>query len=1713
MTFVKKGIVFVLLLLIPLTCIIIPLSALAFADDIVLNVYEVFYDNGQLKNQFTYYQHCMSGDDPCTNMEYPKHGVDTYWLEAGQKATESVYEHGVMISKIQWNFFYDDNAVALQQISSKTAYKIIDGIELKDGVSISWFENGAISVQKEYQEGVLIKYERYFKNGDIQTKEEYVNGVKTGEWVTTNIYHSGVDKYHIDTWQGEYVDGLKQGLWEMYYEHPANGISKYLQVRGSYLSDIKDGEWIEWYPNLEKKYQGSYNNGNKDSLWSWWDEDGKLYTEGTYKNGLKHGTWTWHRDEETFFSIDMYGKYGPSAFPIVDLFDGIIYYDLKYTTSKVQAEYSENLLDGECLMWFADDKKSAVGRFKKGLIRHGSWTAWNERGDKYVDAVFKNGVEVSRKYWKYYNEPFYHLDNYMEYAYGKAHGSYFSWQSTGRNSSKGSYSNGQKCGNWYSWVDDRDEDGNIIGGHWAGEWGSIEPTYYGSCGPVTPDMANLPDPEARTVKGRVTDATTGSPLSGAKIAVNDQQFISDNNGTYIIVLENITGVRTLTCTKNDYTTYHEKIDFSKTQHKIVNVGLKKTAKKPVITGISSKYGKIFIEGLSVENEYSVSVFWNNQDPGQVKFDKNGTAQLTEGTEDGGATTYNMGSDFNAALSTTANSLTISALVEDKESDSVMLNPIVIPVPEWSVPMGTFGDIEYGEGVASYSMEYSWPDPAFEMQINEKTLGSSLWTAWGLFPLIGGKKFGIIETQATVGLEANTLGDGSIKLAGQTGFTAAGQEIVGNIEGTGLLKYMSGKGLAWRGAEFLLGVNGTIKKEVGPISLIPALENAENWWLIGRPIKWFNNKAVIKGQIDAGAEVKLIMVINDNNELVFDKTEGQIMSGITLGLAVNICQGLSASLEGGATVTIYLVAPADPDYMKKIEATLFAKLQLVVLGYEKNWEATHTFPKSSESDSKRISRESLYTTGFKPVSRDFLNKGSYNQLVANTTKFKRSARSSNANSGELKIIDNIYPHSSPVIAEKDGKFMIPYVYSDPKDPVLQSMEIYYTYYDGSTYSTPMAIQDDTRSEFNPTVAYDGNGNVVAVWERIKDEDFSGELEEMVKKVEIVWSLFKDDTWSTPVAITDNQYMDHAPMLAESHDNKILLVWRSNQDNELIGTTEKPDTIHYATWNGSSFSEKAILAEHISDSFKFSLAYNGTNAILAYTKDVDGEFATPDEELYYHTFDGTLWTPAVALTTDSEWMDINPEVIYTRDGIAELVWLKQKNIPATGANEEGTVEGKLVRLTDWKSGSYETIREGCTSVSFTDFHIFAGSSQGNGQNQLAVIWQGIGDNNMVDLFYSTYDETNNVWSKDLRLTKDEMAEKSINGKFGTDGVLNLVFNKVTGDGSYTNRAVKNDLYYLTHSLDKDLALSADTMNVSPEPEPGGEVTLTVMVANKGDLAQRDVHVSFYEGDPNNGGQVIGIGTIPGLLKAGEQKEASVHWNVPEKADITEIFAIVDPEGIVMEADRNNNKSSFYPVQMNLVLLRCSAEFLPNGDIEVFSVVKNNGLFAAQGYTITYKADGKELITHAGYAIQPGKTAEILHIIIPDLEGVSNEPVIQVSIGPDNRVKEMEKSNISIQTCREMESRDTPDPGPVLNKPILRLDIKGNTVLLDWDEVSNAQGYVLFYAPADISYINSLDLGALAHLEVTLPPGTAFYVAVKAYAESDSSDYSNVVFIDMK
>jgi hypothetical protein len=686
-------------------------------------------------------------------------------------------------------------------------------------------------------------------------------------------------------------------------------------------------------------------------------------------------------------------------------------------------------------------------------------------------------------------------------------------------------------------------------------------------------------------------------------------------------------------------------------------------------------------------------------------------------------------------------------------------------------------------------------------------------------------------------------------------------------------------------------------------------------------------------------------------------------------------------------TVGWQVPANPDYIESIKAELSAKLKISAYMFESEIEAKHTFTTDNLAGSSKsaLSAKPMSSPVLKPVSRDFLSHTPYNYFLANTGKRKPAAA---AGATEGKIIQNVYPHSEPAIAEKDGKIGIAFVYFDPNKPTLQATDIYFTYYNGASYTEPQPIKNDTRAEFAPSIAFDQNGKIVSVWERIKDENFtSASIEDMVKRMEIVYAVYDPSTsnWSEPIPLTDNDYIDHSPNIARAQDGRLLLIWQSNSGNQLIGNAEFPSEINYALWNGNGFGSVKALTTKFKDSFNFSHAYSGEKGIISYVKDMDGNLITKeDEEIFYISFDGTNWGEPIRLTNDSI-ADSTPKVLYKSNGTPELIWLKGET---------------LVRLTDWNNGDYQKIREGSKSVTFTNFQV-----AGDALNRLVLFWQDI-DEKGVDIFYSIYTPDNNVWTKDLRLTEDKGMEKDFKGVFASNGTLHLVYNKEDPD---TNA---NDLYHLIYELSTDLSISFSDISVLPEnPSPGSQITLISKVGNIADTTLKDVPVSFYLGDPNVSGQLIGTTYVnPSILVGGEKGEASISWTVPIDISTYTIYAVVDPEKTIVEKNETNNTAWFYIFKPDLEAIQVRLEELGDGSVDIIAVIKNNGIVSAKDVEILYKAGEESLGLITIPAVLPGNRAEVSYRVWPDIGFAGAQTKVEVIIDPQNKIVETIEDNNS-------------------------------------------------------------------------------------------------------
>ncbi len=129
----------------------------------------------------------------------------------------------------------------------------------------------------------------------------FPNGATRRQWIV-KVLPDGTEVEHGEAllWydngqvklQGEYVDGVREGLWLSW--HP-NGNNR---GEGRLHRDRRIGTWIMWHDNGRKRSEGTYDKGLKHGRSTAWDADGNVIKTGEYVRNKKHGIWINYVDGE-----------------------------------------------------------------------------------------------------------------------------------------------------------------------------------------------------------------------------------------------------------------------------------------------------------------------------------------------------------------------------------------------------------------------------------------------------------------------------------------------------------------------------------------------------------------------------------------------------------------------------------------------------------------------------------------------------------------------------------------------------------------------------------------------------------------------------------------------------------------------------------------------------------------------------------------------------------------------------------------------------------------------------------------------------------------------------------------------------------------------------------------------------------------------------------------------------------------------------------------------------------------------------------------------------------------------------------------------------------------------------------------------------------------------------------------------------------------------
>jgi hypothetical protein len=688
---------------------------------------------------------------------------------------------------------------------------------------------------------------------------------------------------------------------------------------------------------------------------------------------------------------------------------------------------------------------------------------------------------------------------------------------------------------------------------------------------------------------------------------------------------------------------------------------------------------------------------------------------------------------------------------------------------------------------------------------------------------------------------------------------------------------------------------------------------------------------------------------------------------------------------------------------------------------------------------------LDTRSFQPLSRDYLSRGVAKKLSLSLASAQPAARILAATGGtETTLVTDGYPYPEPAVVAAGTTNHVLYVRDNGTRLAENRTELVDVFKSSDGWSEAAPIWDDGTGDFAPQVAALSNGVLLAVWANERAALTNGaSLTEALAGLEIAAGERDPVTgvW-TCRNLTSNSYLDHSPALSAAADGSAMVAWIRNRKQNPTGTPDEPNRILFAQRVGGAWSEEDYVAVNLGTITYLDLAYNGTEAVLVFAMDEDGDLSTQgDQELYGCTFNGSQWGPYVRLT-DDEVQDTRPYVRYQADGSLLVVWYR---------------DGKIVSAKGLELADQTVAGEVGVGSAAQDFKLMTGAD-----GQLAVVWQDAGATGVTapDPYILNYDPNQGVWSKGVRLLEDSALERGFSGAFGADGRLCMAYTKVAVSEDTNGVPVLGaaDLCVLDHPVGPDPAVADNGVSLSTNSAAFGEsVGVNVVVENRGDLPVTNLAVCVYEGDPDAGGTLLGATQRVAQVLGGTSEVVTVAWTIPAAASNVVLYAVVDPELETDDRNRANNTARLAALMPDLSVDGVSAiNETTNVRLIRASVMNQGAIPVAAGTQVTFRrgsSDGELLASDTLGALVYGTNGVYDAGFRWDMSGTtftSAFEVVYIAVDPTNAVGEIEERN-NATAVQVMTSLDTDGDG-LLDGEEQRLGTRVDLADTDGDGVND-------------------------------------------------------------
>jgi hypothetical protein len=222
-----------------------------------------------------------------------------------------------------------------------------------------------------------------------------------------------------------------------------------------------------------------------------------------------------------------------------------------------------------------------------------------------------------------------------------------------------------------------------------------------------------------------------------------------------------------------------------------------------------------------------------------------------------------------------------------------------------------------------------------------------------------------------------------------------------------------------------------------------------------------------------------------------------------------------------------------------------------------------------------------------------------------------------------------------------------------------------------WSSPIAVEQNLGIDVLPTALQASNGTMWLAWQtnRYRGDSF---YDIAIK----TGSLGTNGvSWSSPVRLTMNSGYNSGPALTQLANGTIMLFWSYK--------TGSSYNIYYSAYNSASWSSGfQVTSTTLNDTLaSATVGHDGTLWLVWTRVNATCQICSPDQQLYYKTLKGNVWSSEVKLTSDSN-QNYGSSVIVGKDSTIRVVWSKglssQNNYQVYYKTFDGTVWSSETRV---------------------------------------------------------------------------------------------------------------------------------------------------------------------------------------------------------------------------------------------------------------------------------------------------------------------------------------------------------------------------------------------------------------------------------------------------